>query len=129
MKGFAAAIPDAALAALQRNPQVAFIEPDQYAEAFDHITDPTGIGRMDADHNSTAAINDDGGTVGVGVAVIDTGSGPHNDFNVAGGKDCTGSGYYDDDNGHGTHVAGTIGALTTGATGSSAWPRVRPSIP
>ncbi len=117
LKGFSATIPDAALDALQRNPQVAFIESDQYAEAFDHITDPTGIGRMDADHNGTAAIDGGGGAIGVGVAVIDTGSGPHSDLNVAGGTDCTGSGYYDDDNGHGPHVAGTIGAFDDGGNG------------
>ncbi len=117
LKGFAAAIPDAALAALQRNPQVAFIEPDQYAEAFDHITDPTGIGRMDADHNPTAAIAGDSGTVNVGVAVIDTGSRPHGDLNVVDGTDCTGTGSFADDNGHGTHVAGTIGALDNGGNG------------
>ena len=117
LKGFSATLPDAALAALQRNPQVAYIEPDQYAEAFDHITDPTGIGRMDTDHNSTAAIASDGGSVSVGVAVIDTGSGPHGDLNVIGGTDCTGTGSFADDNGHGTHVAGTIGALDNGGDG------------
>ncbi len=51
LKGFAAQIPDAALAAIERNPRVAFIEPDQHVEAFDHLTDPTGIGRIGADHN------------------------------------------------------------------------------
>ncbi|MDQ3548057.1 MAG: S8 family serine peptidase, partial [Chloroflexota bacterium] len=47
----------------------------------------------------------------VDVAVLDTGSGPHGDLNVVGGKDCTGTGSYNDDHGHGTHVAGTIGAI------------------
>jgi len=48
---------------------------------------------------------------GVKVAVVDTGVGPHPDLKVEGGYNASlfGSGY-DDDNGHGTHVAGTIGA-------------------
>ncbi|GAB1306512.1 minor protease Epr [Bacillus altitudinis] len=48
----------------------------------------------------------------VKVAVLDTGIFPHEDLKVAGGKsfvDYTSS--YKDDEGHGTHVAGTIGAL------------------
>ncbi len=49
---------------------------------------------------------------GPAVAVIDTGSGPHADLNIVGGKNCsTGKPTnYNDGNGHGTHVAGTIGA-------------------
>jgi subtilisin family serine protease len=46
------------------------------------------------------------------VAVLDTGSGPHTDLNIAGGYNCAGGSTrsYADGNGHGTHVAGTIGA-------------------
>ena len=47
----------------------------------------------------------------VKVAVIDSGIGPHEDINIKGGVsfvDYTSS--YFDDNGHGTHVAGTIAA-------------------
>jgi subtilisin len=51
--------------------------------------------------------------VNVDVAVIDTGIASHPDLNLAGGVDCTtgkGSGYGDTD-GHGTLVAGFIGAI------------------
>lgn len=51
---------------------------------------------------------------GVKVAVIDTGiDRAHPDLNVAGGRNFVGTkpDQWGDDNGHGTHVAGTIGAL------------------
>jgi subtilisin family serine protease len=53
--------------------------------------------------------------VPLGVAVIDTGVAHHPDLDVRGGYDCTGAGTYDDQNGHGTHVAGTIAAKDDGA--------------
>ena len=51
----------------------------------------------------------------IAVAVIDTGSGPHADLNIAGGKNCSVGKSFADGNGHGTHVAGTIGAINNGA--------------
>ena len=48
------------------------------------------------------------------VAVIDTGVGPHNDLNMVGGYDCLNSGSLRDNYGHGTHVAGIIGAKDNG---------------
>jgi subtilisin len=98
------------VAGLLRNPRVAFVDVDAEVQAVAQ-TLPTGIDRMDADLNSTAAIDGVDTRVNVDVAVIDTGSGPHVDLNIVGGVDCTGAGSYNDNNGHGTHVAGTIGAL------------------
>jgi subtilisin family serine protease len=70
---------------------------------------PTGISRIDGGLSSTVAGNG-AGTVDVDVAVIDTGSGPHPDLDVVGGVNCSSGSSYADGNGHGTHVAGTIGA-------------------
>ena len=55
--------------------------------------------------------------IDVAVAVIDTGIDiNHPDLNVAGGVNCVpNEASYDDRNGHGTHVAGTIGALDNGS--------------
>ncbi|MES1036273.1 S8 family serine peptidase [Bacillus pumilus] len=48
----------------------------------------------------------------VKVAVLDTGISPHEDLKVSGGKSFVKyTTSYKDDQGHGTHVAGTIGAL------------------
>lgn len=74
---------------------------------------PEGIMRIGADQSSVLAGNGSG-SVDVDVAVIDTGVDiDHEDLNVAGGYNCSKgkSSRYNDGDGHGTHVAGTIGAL------------------
>ena len=95
-------------------------------------TTPTGINRADADLSPTAAINGVDQRVNVDVAVIDTGVDlDHPDLNVyrAGAKNCALLGLNaDDDHGHGSHVAGTIGALDNSsgvvgiAPGARIWP-------
>ncbi len=57
--------------------------------------------------------------VGVRVAVVDTGIAPHADLSILAGKDFTGSGTWVDQNGHGTHVAGIIGARYANGRGGS----------
>jgi minor extracellular protease Epr len=48
----------------------------------------------------------------VKVAILDSGVSPHSDLKIAGGKSFVSyTESYSDDNGHGTHVAGIIGAL------------------
>lgn len=75
---------------------------------------PTGISRV--------GINGTNKGTGIGVAVIDTGIDlTHPDLagNVIANTSCTGSATGNDDNGHGSHVAGTIAALdnSTGVVG------------
>jgi subtilisin family serine protease len=114
LKGFAAVIPTAHLAQIQADPSVAYITPDQVVSITDQ-TLPTGIDRIDGELSSTVSGNGSG-TVNVDVAVIDTGiDRSHPDLDVVGGINCVpGNSGFEDQYGHGTHVAGTIGALDNG---------------
>lgn len=119
LKGFSIRVPAQAVAGLKRNPKVKYVATDDLRYAFEQ-TVPTGIQRIFADANSNIAIDgNDNFRVDVGVAVIDTGVDfQHPDLNVAGGVTCIGNPVRaqcvsggDDDHYHGTHVAGTIGAI------------------
>jgi subtilisin len=116
LRGYAAALPSAAISALQANdPRVSFIAPDQsFAAAAQTL--PKGVNRIDADLSSTLAGNGSG-SVSVPMAIIDSGS-THSELNVAGGVGCvSGSTSSTDGNGHGTQVAG-IAAAKDDATGT-----------
>lgn len=116
LKGFAAYIPPGRLAQLRRDPRVRFVAQDRVvataAPAMPAQVMPTGINRIEADLSSTESGNGSG-DVPIDVAVLDTGiQRNHPDLNVAGGYNCTSrsKGGWDDGHGHGTHVAGIIGA-------------------
>jgi subtilisin family serine protease len=110
LKGYAAKIPQARIDDVRRDPRVAFVSDDREVEALAQ-TLPTGVNRIDGELSSHYASD----AWSIGVAVIDTGSGPHADVNVAGGVNCQSGKSFSDGNGHGTHVAGTIGAINNGS--------------
>ena len=132
LKGFSVTIPHTALAGLVQDARIAYVEEDKPVTIFAQ-TIPTGVERIFASQSVLDIDGTDDYRVDVDVAVIDTGVDfEHPDLNVVGGLDCTVSSgvgppwsrtYYcsetegtggDDDHYHGTHVAGTIGAIDNG---------------
>ena len=95
LKGFAARMPDSVAQTLAADPDVAYVEPDVYAEAIllhanNFQTLPTGVDRIDADLNATANIDGSDDRVDVDIAIIDTGIDlDHPDLNVYEAVDCT----------------------------------------
>lgn len=131
LHGYAASMTASTAAALARDPQVQSVQQDRVVRATAQSV-PTGVDRVDADLSPTAAINGVDTRVNADVAVIDTGiSTNHPDLNVnrSGGVNCWMPFLPPiDQHGHGTHVAGTIGALDNGtgvvgvAPGVRLWP-------
>ncbi|KKW19509.1 MAG: Serine protease [Parcubacteria group bacterium GW2011_GWA2_51_10] len=145
LNGFAARFSESDLSAIADDPRVAFVSEDRVVSIADAPLDtsrvrdlysrarenkkgpsagaappaqtlPTGVDRVNAEGKANTG-------AGVDVAVVDTGilaSHPDLAGKVVGGKNCSSSGGgYTDQNGHGTHVAGTIAALnnTQGVVG------------
>jgi subtilisin len=109
LNGYSARLSPSALARVRSDDRVLFISQDREVHAAAQ-TLPTGVDRIEGDLSSTLAGNGSG-SVNVAVAVIDTGiDRDHPDLNVVGGRNCSTGRSFDDGNGHGTHVAGTIGA-------------------
>jgi subtilisin family serine protease len=136
LKGYAAVVPAGELAALRADPAVRFVSPVSRFHTEPALRSatcspaggvnessqclPTGVDRIDSDVSSTRAGDGRGAVAGVNVAVLDTGIERHPDLNVAGGVDCSsgapvsGPGAFADVFGHGTFVAGIIGAKDNG---------------
>jgi subtilisin family serine protease len=113
IKGFAAELSDEAVAELRRDSDVAYIEQDQTVSLSTTQTGATwGIDRIDQRNRPLSGTYTYTATgAGVRVYIIDTGiRTSHAQFGgrastVYGSSDC---------NGHGTHVAGTVGGSTYG---------------
>ncbi|HXF96623.1 MAG TPA: S8 family peptidase [Gemmatimonadales bacterium] len=122
LRGFAARLPEAAVTALLRHPEVAYLEADRRVtldatQSMDANGDPWGLDRIDERSlplSGSYTYTRTGS--GVRAYIIDTGiytahsqfgGRASNVYDVFGGngQDC---------NGHGTHVAGTVGAATWG---------------
>jgi len=126
VQGFAGALSADRLRALQRDRRVQVIEPDRQVTLLGQLVAagtvsastvttsgdlvPTGVDRIDAELNTRTNASV------VGVAVIDTGIClTHPDLYVAGGVSyVTGITSANDDNGHGSHVAGIVAAKMNG---------------
>ncbi len=115
LKGFSATIPQARLDKVKGDARVQFVSEDRVVEAFTQAI-PTGVSRVNAPANTNKG-------TGIGVAVIDTGidlTHPDLAANIVANYSCIrGKKTGNDDNGHGSHVAGTIAALnnTIGVVG------------
>lgn len=99
-------VSDDAIQVLKKNPNVEYVEPDFRVQKSAQTQD-WGIAVTKAPDAWTSGLTGKG----IKIAVIDTGIANHPDLDIAGGvafTDYTGS--YIDDEGHGTHVAGIIGA-------------------
>ena len=118
LKGFAATLSDDQLAALKADPEVAFVSADGVVQADGLVpikageTNPPGLRRIGA--STTTQVHQKST---VNVAVIDTGIDlTHPDLNRSSGKNCINPGTpAQDDNGHGSHVSGTIEARNNGS--------------
>ncbi|HEY0036322.1 MAG TPA: S8 family peptidase, partial [Longimicrobium sp.] len=123
LTGFAAELNAGQLNALQNNPNVDYIEQDARVQATTTQSNATwGLDRSDQRAlplNGTYTYTPTG--AGVNVYIIDTGIRfAHAEFTTNGvnravsGYDAVDGGTADDCNGHGTHVAGTVGGNTYG---------------
>ena len=118
IKGFTVNIPsalanrEAALNAILNNSEVAYIEPDVKVRALAVQTLPTGVNRVDGDLSTAISGDGKGNAINADIAILDTGIDlTHPDLNLY--KHVTyipGTTTGNDDNGHGTQVAGIAAA-------------------
>lgn len=119
LNGFAGALNAGQVRALQANPNVKYIEEDGIATISTTQNNATwGLDRIDQAAlplSGTFTYTNTGS--GVRAYIIDTGIRfSHNEFGgrATSGYDAVDGGTADDCNGHGTHVAGTVGGATYG---------------
>lgn len=115
--GMAASLPAQAVTALANNPRIVAIEPDGRVQAYQFGSEyefAWGVGRIGSESVHASGLTG----AGVRVAVFDSGV-EYSHFELAhawaGGYDfANGDADPVDDNGHGTHVAGTVAAAADG---------------
>ena len=124
VQGFAADLSSRQVRLLESDPRIDFISENRRVEATGDLgaqanaplapgepVPPMGVRRILSGTSTTVR------EAGANTAVIDTGIQlNHPDLNAAAGTDCIDPGTPPDDgNGHGTHVAGTVGAKNNGS--------------
>ncbi len=124
VQGFAADLSSRQVRLLESDPRIDFISENRRVEATGDLgaqanaplapgepVPPMGVRRILSGTSTTVR------EAGANTAVIDTGIQlNHPDLNAAAGTDCVDPGTPPDDgNGHGTHVAGTVGAKNNGS--------------
>ena len=113
IKALSAKIPVETIDGLLRNPHVVYVEPNIQLHALEEQY-LWGMDRIFGDESFVFPTWGTSTGNGVKVAILDTGidgSHPDLDGKIVGGNDFTGTGSYVDDNGHGTHVSGTVAAI------------------
>ncbi len=114
--GYAAKLDGRQLDSVRRDPAVAMVVADDVFSMQSQSV-PTGVERVFGLQSPVTTIDGVDDRVDADVAIVDTGiDRTHPDLNVVGGVNCSTSdrNAWWDSNGHGTHVAGTVGALDNG---------------
>lgn len=120
VNGFAARLSPGAVTELRRRPDVAYVEQNGLVHALG-VQTPVGSWGQDRVDQRNLPLNNSytypNTGAGVHAYIIDTGlNATHTEFTgrVGNGADFTGLGTTNDANGHGTHVAATVGGTTYG---------------
>ncbi len=125
-RGLSARLSPKQVRELRRDPNVLQVVPDEKIELAAQLI-PNGIGRVDANLSPAAKIDGIDERVDADVAIVDTGIASIPELNVAGGYNCSTANHslWRDVHGHGTHVAGIVGAIDNGAGVVGVAPGVR----
>jgi subtilisin family serine protease len=120
VRAYAATVTAEEATQLEADPHVLAVVPDEKIEAEEALAGqlvPNGVSRVFGSRSTAALIDGVDTGVDADVAIYDTGIDPaHPDLNVVGGYNCTSRNRaaWVDQHGHGTHVAGTVGARDNG---------------